>query len=142
RRRGGRPVRRHAGRAVEEVRATRRRSPDRSAGDLYGSSARRDGRGADALRRARLVEGSRGNAGRSVAADPRPRRTEARRQREGRPHRAAARERAEEAVEEGARGARGIAEAVARRSAGGVVLVKLAALILVGVGTVVVLVTF
>ena len=89
--RGGRPVRRHARRAVEEVRAARRRSPDRSAGDLYGGGARRNRRGADAVRRARVAEGSRRNAGRPAAAHPRPRRAEARRQRQGRPHRAAAR---------------------------------------------------
>ncbi len=130
------------GGGLEEVRAARRGSRHRGARRVHGGRTRGDGRGSDPVRGTCVAEGSGRDAGRPTVAHPRPWRAEAGWERQGRPDRAAARERAEEAVEEGARGARGAAEAVARRSAGGVVLVKTAAIVLVSVGTVGVLVTF
>ena len=48
----GRPLRRHARRAVDALRAPRRRPRHRGAGHVRRGRARRDGRGADARRRA------------------------------------------------------------------------------------------
>src|SRR5256885_115154 len=101
-----------------------------------GGGARRDGRGADAVRRPGLAEGSRRDAGRAAAADPRPRRAEAEGWRQGRPDRQAASDGSEEADQEGTRGARGAPEGLARGPARGTVRMKVAAVILVSVGTV------
>ena len=91
RRARGRPVRRHAGRAVEALRAARRRPRARRAGHVRRGRARRDRRDPDA-RRPRVAQGAGGLAGREAAARQGPRRAEAERRRPRRPARAAARQ--------------------------------------------------
>ena len=74
----GRPVRRHAGRAVEALRAARRRPRARRAGHVLRGRAGRDGRDPDA-RGPRVAQGAGGLAGREAAARQGPRRAEAER---------------------------------------------------------------
>jgi hypothetical protein len=76
RRRGGRPLRRHARRRVTDLRAARQRPARDRAAVVRRRRARRDGRRADARRRG-VAQGSRGLGGRQAAPHPRPRRTEA-----------------------------------------------------------------